>query len=192
MNSSLKPCPFCGSQYVAVRSTHRRDGISNTQYEVYCMNCSAMGGSRINETDAINDWNNRVYPKQLIELPAMPGDTLYQIRKVCDTNDGRKEEYKPNIEFDTPCKYYEEASWRDEPDMCRIFHEDYDSDYPEFNFNIMCEECKKRFAVSKVPFQWSDMTSVVGTAMFDESTDPYDRRYLTENEAINALEEILK
>lgn len=197
MNSSLKPCPFCGSKYVAVRSTHRRDGISNTQYEVYCMNCSAVGGSRINETDARDDWNNRVYPKQLIELPAMPGDTLYEIRKVCDTNDGRKEEYKPNIEYNEPCKYFEPASWYNEPDECKIRYDSgkYDMDdidYPDLNLNIVCNECKNRFCIQKTKFEWGDIDKVVGTAMYNEDTEPWYRKYLTEEDAKKALEEILK
>ena len=59
MTNELKPCPFCGCEYVFVRITHRADGLSNTQYEVYCSNCSANGGSRINEQNAREDWNRR-------------------------------------------------------------------------------------------------------------------------------------
>lgn len=190
MNSSLNSCPFCGSEYVFVRTTHRQDGMSNTQYEVYCSNCSAVGGSRINETDARKDWNNRIYPKQLIELPAMPGDTLYEIRKVCDTNDGRKEEYKPNVEFDTPCKHFECASWYDDADECKAVDDIDERCYPDLNLNILCDECKNRFAIQKTKFEWSDIDRVVGTAMYDETTEPYYRKYLTEEDAKKALEEI--
>ena len=58
--AELKPCPFCGSKYVFVRITHYADGLSNTQYEVYCSECSAIGGSRIAEHKAREDWNRRV------------------------------------------------------------------------------------------------------------------------------------
>ena len=190
MNSNLKPCPFCGSEYVFVRTTHRRDGISNTQYEVYCSNCSAVGGSRIQESTARNDWNNRVYPKQLRELPAMPGDTLYEIRKVCDTNDGRKEEYKPNVEFDTPCKHFECASWYDDADECKAVDDIDERCYPDLNLNILCDECKNRFAIQKTKFEWGDIDRVVDTAMYDETTEPYFRKYLTEERAKKALEEL--
>ena len=61
---SLKPCPFCGNTYVFVRTTHRQDGLNNTQYEVYCSNCSAVGGSRLNEATAIAHWNQRAKIKE--------------------------------------------------------------------------------------------------------------------------------
>jgi Lar family restriction alleviation protein len=60
MQNDLKPCPFCGSKYVFVRTTHRKDGLLNTQYEVYCYECSANGGSRTEERKAREDWNRRV------------------------------------------------------------------------------------------------------------------------------------
>jgi hypothetical protein len=166
--------------------------MSNTQYEVYCSECSAVGGSRINETDARNDWNNRVYPKQLIELPAMPGDTLYEIRKVCDTNDGRLEEWKSNPEFSEDCKYYEAADWHDDCERCKAIEDWDERSYCSLNLNILCDECKKRFCIQKTKFDWGDIDRVVGTAMFNEKTEPYYRKYLTEEDAKEALEEILK
>lgn len=62
--AELLPCPFCESNYVFVRTTHRKDGLSNTQYEVYCSKCSAIGGSRIEERKAIEAWNTRTPQKE--------------------------------------------------------------------------------------------------------------------------------
>ena len=63
--AELKSCPFCGSNYVFVRTTHRKDGLWNTQYEVYCSKCSAIGGSRTDETKAREDWNTRTPKKEI-------------------------------------------------------------------------------------------------------------------------------
>lgn len=60
MQNELKPCPFCGSKYVYVRTTYQKNGLSNVQYEVYCSKCSANGGSRTEEWIAREDWNRRV------------------------------------------------------------------------------------------------------------------------------------
>ena len=64
--AELKSCPFCGSNYVFVRTTHRKDGLWNTQYEVYCSKCSAIDGSRTDETKAREDWNTRTPKKKEI------------------------------------------------------------------------------------------------------------------------------
>ena len=153
----------------------------------------------VSEANRIAAWH-KYNPKETIvdELikskviisPAMPGDRLYKIRKVCNTNDGYKEEFKPNIEYYTACKHLDPQSWYDDCDQCKATDWE-EGQYPDLNLKIFCEECKNRFCIQRTEFQWSDMTKVVNTAMFDESTDLYDRRYLTENEAINALEEIL-
>lgn len=55
--NNLRPCPFCGSKYVFVRTTYLKDGA---HYEVYCAKCSANGGSRTEERKAREDWNRRV------------------------------------------------------------------------------------------------------------------------------------
>ena len=134
---------------------------------------------------------NELLINKVIKLPAMPGDTLYKIRKVCSTNSGYKEEYKPNIEFDTPCKNFEPAYWYDYADECKAVDDVDERDYPELNLNVFCAECKKRFCIQKTKFEWSDIDKVVGTAMFNTSTGLYDRRYLTEEDAQAALEGIL-
>ena len=128
--------------------------------------------------------------QNVILLPALPGDTLYEIRKVCSTNDGRKEEYKPNIEFTEPCKYFEPASWYDDADECRAVEDIDERDYPELNLNILCEECKNRFCIQKTRFDWGDIDRVVGTAMYKD-TEPYYRKYLTEESAMVALNKLL-
>ena len=135
---------------------------------------------------------NELLVNNVIKLPAMPGDTLYEIRKVCDTNDGRKEEYKPNIEFGTPCQNFDPASWYDESDCCNAVDKYDEGSYCELNLNILCEECKNRFAIQKTKFKWGDMDRVVGTAMYKETTNPYYRKYLTEEDAKEALEEMIK
>jgi hypothetical protein len=153
----------------------------------------------VSEANRISAWH-KYDPKETIVdeliinkvviLPAMPGDTLYEIRKVCDTNDGRKEEYKPNIEFDTPCKHFEPVSWYDEADCCNAVDKYDEGSYCDLNLNILCEECKNRFTIQKTKFEWSDMDRVVGTAMYNKDTEPYYRKYLTEEDAKKALEEI--
>lgn len=129
---------------------------------------------------------------KVIMLPAMPGDTLYEIRKICDTNDGRIEEYKPDIEYDTPCKYFEPASWYDDSDDCNAVEDYFERSYCDLNLKVFCEECKSRFCIQKTKFQWSDMDRVVGTAMYNEDTELYYRKYLTEEAAKEALEEMIK
>lgn len=121
----------------------------------------------------------------------MPGDTLYEICKVCGTNDGRKEEYKPNIEFDTPCKNFEPASWYDDADECKAVEDYFEKSYCDLNLKVLCDECKNRFCIQKTKFDWCDMDRVVGTAMYKETTKPYFRKYLTEEAAKKALEEII-
>ena len=63
--TDLKPCPFCASNHISIRTTHRRDNVFNTQYEVYCLICSAVGGSRTTENKAIEAWNTRAYEKHI-------------------------------------------------------------------------------------------------------------------------------
>lgn len=159
----------------------------------------------VSEANKISAWHkynpketivDELIKSKVIILPAMPGDTLYEIRKVCDTNSGRKEEYKPNIEYNEPCKYFEPASWYDEPDECKIRYDSGqydidDIDYPDLNLNIVCNECKNRFCIQKTKFEWGDIDRVVGTAMYREDTEPWYRKYLTEEDAKAALEEIL-
>lgn len=82
MSEILKACPFCGSKYTFVRTTHRKDNISNTQYEVYCAMCSATGGSRLQEEKAIQDWNRRskIADNEIIEAE----DTLTKAINKCN------------------------------------------------------------------------------------------------------------
>lgn len=129
--------------------------------------------------------------QNVVPLPALPGDTLYEICKVCETNDGRKEEYKPNIEFTEPCKYFEPASWYDDADRCKAVEDYFERSYCDLNLKILCDECKNRFAIQKTRFGWGDMCRVVGTAMYNKNTEPYYRKYLTEEDAQKALEEML-
>lgn len=130
--------------------------------------------------------------QNVVPLPAKPGDTLYEICKVCDTNDGRKEEYKPNIEYTEPCKYFEPSSWYDDSDDCKAVDDYFERSHCNLNLKIFCEECKNRFAIQKTRFDWGDMTRVVGTAMYDDKTQPYFRKYLTEQAAEVALKKMLE
>lgn len=150
----------------------------------------ALGDVEITDAE-IDIVVNYIFDNNVLPLPAMPGDILYEIRKVCDTNDGRREEYKPNIEYDTPCKYYEPASWYDDSDSCRAVEDYFEGSYCDLNLKVFCDECKNRFAIQKTTFQWSDMDRVVGTAMYKEDTELFHRKYLTEEDAKEALEEIL-
>jgi hypothetical protein len=155
----------------------------------------------VSEANRISAWHkynpketivDELIKSKVIILPAMPGDILYEIRKVCDTNDGYKEEWKPDPEFSEDCKYFEPASWYDDADECKAVDDIDERDYPCLNLNILCEECKSRFCIQKTKFQWSDMDRVVGTAMYNEDTELYYRKYLTEEAAKETLEEIVK
>lgn len=127
-----------------------------------------------------------------ITPPAMPGDTLWKIVKDCCRNDGKVEYFKPIPEFNTHCKHYEEASWWDSPAVCKAVREDgEDGDYPDLNLDIWCEECKNRFCISRERFSWGMMTRVVGTEMYDESTRPEDRLYLTKEQAEEEVKRII-
>lgn len=134
---------------------------------------------------------NYLVENNIRPIPALPGDTLFEIRKVCSTNAGRKEEYKPITEYETPCKYFEPASWYDDCDECNAIDDIDERSYCELNLNILCDECKGRFTIQKTKFEWSDMTRVVGTPMFDEATETRYRKYLTEDAAKKALEVML-
>ena len=57
--TELKPCPFCGSKDVDVR-THKSLFVTNT-YGIICLDCGIQTGqSYTNKLAAIRVWNRRV------------------------------------------------------------------------------------------------------------------------------------
>ena len=66
--AELKPCPFCGSEFVAyIEEQHSVFGLIGA---VHCRKCSARGAFTLlskgkSETEAIEDWNNRAESEEL-------------------------------------------------------------------------------------------------------------------------------
>ena len=54
MNEKLKPCPFCGSNRVQIRTDD--EGIS---WYIFCNNCGAMCGYALSEDEVVKAWNRR-------------------------------------------------------------------------------------------------------------------------------------
>ena len=122
--------------------------------------------------------------------PCKEGDTIYRIVKFCEENTGYKEFYRPTVEFEENCPYFEPASWYGDGDRCTAA-EDYDDGcYCDLKLDILHENCKSRFAIQKDIFSFGKMEQVFGTAMFDDKTELRDRYYLSMEDAERALEEI--
>lgn len=80
MSDELKPCPFCGSDKVAVSHTpHSKYGIL---YGVECKSCNAHDNDRfIFEHYAIRSWNSRPAEESLRKQLE---DLLYFLRFVAE------------------------------------------------------------------------------------------------------------
>ena len=59
----LKPCPFCGSEWVQVRWIGFKDAPPSgyeSGYRGECTDCCAMTRAFLRQEDAENAWNRRV------------------------------------------------------------------------------------------------------------------------------------
>ncbi len=125
-----------------------------------------------------------------IRPPCKVGDTVYKIRKFCETNVGYKEEYKPDKEFEENCPYLDPQSWYDDSDRCKAVTNYEEANYCTINLKILCDTCKSRLAIQKDKFTWSMMCNVFNTPMFNTNTDLYDTYFLTKEEAEKKLKEV--
>ena len=58
----LRPCPFCGSEWVELVPGEWRDEIArhlNQEFSVVCHNCSSATGHSPDKRVVINRWNSR-------------------------------------------------------------------------------------------------------------------------------------
>ena len=129
---------------------------------------------------------------KLIILPCKEGDTVYKIRKFCEENTGCYEFYRPSVEFESDCEYFEPACYYDDCERCNADIEDDDKEpwYCSLHLDVLCEKCKERFAIQKDKFTLSMVRQVFNTPMFKESTSLEDTYYLSFEEAEEALKRI--
>lgn len=131
--------------------------------------------------------------ERLIILPCKEGDTVYKIRKFCEENTGCYEFYRPSVEFEKNCEYFEPACYYDDYERCNAEIEDDDKEpwYCSLNLDVLCEKCKSRFAIQKDKFTLSMVRQIFGTPMFNENTSIEDVYYLSFEEAEEALSRII-
>lgn len=135
----------------------------------------------------INTIVDHLLANGVIVSPCKVGDTVYHIRKFCESNEDYKEFYRPSKEFEKNCPYLEPQSWYDDCDKCKAI-EDYDkSCYCTLDLKIHCAACKSRLAIQREKFTYGMMTRVFNTPMFSENTPQEDILYLTEKEAEDAI-----
>lgn len=142
--------------------------------------------------DKLAEYENLEEQEKLIILPCKEGDTIYKIVKYCESNTGRLEFYRPSIEFEDDCEYYEPACYMDDCERCNAQIEDDDKEpwYCSFNLDILCEKCKERFAIQKDKFTLSMVRQVFNTPMFKENTSFEDVYYLSFEDAEEALKRL--
>lgn len=135
---------------------------------------------------------NYLLKNGVVVPPCQEGDTIYKIVKFCEENTGCKEAYKPSIEFETNCEYYEPQHWLDDSEECfaPITNDDYEPYYCSMNLDIYCEKCKERFAIQKDVFTLSKAHQVYNSPMFNSKTDLVDTYFCTLEEAEKMLEEL--
>lgn len=162
----------------------------------WCVN--GTNGKLMNDTHA-NYWGAAidrlaVYESakeqgRLIILPCKEGETVYKIVKFCEENTGYSEFYRPSVEFDSDCEYFEPQEWADDRERCNAKIEDDDKEpwYCSLNLDILCEKCKSRFTIQKDKFALSMIHQIFNTPMFNENTSLEDVYYLSFEEAEAAL-----
>lgn len=129
---------------------------------------------------------------RLLILPCKEGDTIYRIVKFCGENIGYKEFYRPTIEFEDDCEYFEPACYAEDCEWCNaeIIDDDKERWYCSHNLDILCEKCKERFAIQKDIFTFSKVRQIYNTPMYNENISLEDTYYLSFEEAENALKKI--
>lgn len=120
-------------------------------------------------------------------LPCKEGTSIYCIKKDCERNCGRMEEFKPTKEFDTNCVHYHPDFYECE-EYCDC-QDDYEH-YCSLNLEIYCELCKERLTIHKDYFSLSKITQIYGTAQFNPNTKLEDTYFLTVEEAQKKIEEL--
>lgn len=118
-----------------------------------------------------------------IRPPCKVGDTVYKIRKFCESNTRYKEFYRPTKEFKEPCPYFKEQAWAEDCDRCKAVSDFDEGCYCSLNVKIFCDTCKERIAIQREKFTFSMMNSIFNTPMFNTNTDVEDIYFLTKEEA---------
>ena len=175
----MKRHTFMSDGYYAISGEENFDD----QDENYC-------GAAVNK---LAEYENLEEQGKLIILPCKEGDTVYKIRKFCEENTGYQEFYRPSVEFESDCEYFEPACWFDDSERCNaeIENDDKEPWHCSFNLDVLCEKCKERFAIQKDKFTLSMVRQIFSTPMFDEDVSIEDVYYLSFEEAENALKKII-
>lgn len=171
---------FISDGYYAISGKENFDD----QNEDYC-------GAAI---DKLAEYEDLEEQGRLVVLPCKEGDTVYKIVKFCGENTGYYEFYKPSVEFESDCEYFEPACYMDDSERCNAKIEDDDKEpwYCSLNLDVLCEKCKSRFAIQKDKFTLSMVRQVFNTPMFKENIFLEDVYYLSFEEAEEALSELLQ
>ena len=135
-------------------------------------------------------YENLEVEERLLILPCKLGSTIYYISKACEENTGYQEWYKPDIEFDKDCKFYEPSSYCGEE---RCGYEDVDDPwYCSLDVDCYCDECVKRLCIRKDVFTLSKAYQIYNTPMCNKDLTQNEIFYLTYQEAKNALNKIIE
>lgn len=140
----------------------------------------------------IMEWVEAERHGKLVALSCKEGDTIYRIRKFCEENTGYKEFYRPSVEFENDCEYFEPACCTGDCEMCNAQIEDDDKEPWDcsLNLDVLCEKCKERFAIQKDIFTFSKIRQIFNTPMFNKHISLEDIYYLSLEEAEDALKKI--
>ncbi len=130
---------------------------------------------------------------KIVVLPCKIGDTVYKIIKFCRENTGLYEFYRPSVEFENDCEYFEPQCFCEDTERCNADIKDDDKEpwYCSLNLDILCEKCKSRFAIQKNKFTLSMVNRIFNTPMFRESISLDEIYYLSFEEAEKALKELI-
>jgi hypothetical protein len=129
---------------------------------------------------------------RILVLPCKEGDTIYRIKKFCEENIGYKEFYRPSVEFENDCEYYEPVYCAGDCEKCNAeIKDDKEPWYCSLNLDVLCEKCKDRFAIQKDIFTFSKVRQIYNTPMFNNHLSLEDIYYLSFEEAEEALKKII-